>query len=105
MNRRLIIRPEAESDIIDAAVWYENREVSLGLEIAGEVHAAIKRAVEHPRAHPLLRKHPEVHRILAQRFPYRIYYIVRSDAIVIFAVLHSSRHERNWEVRIEQSRS
>ena len=26
MNRRLIIRPEAESDIIDAAVWYESRE-------------------------------------------------------------------------------
>ena len=103
MTRRLIIRPEAESDIIDAAVWYENRDAGLGLEIADEVHAAIKRALEHPRAHMLLRKRPEVHRILAQRFPYRIFYIVRSDAIIIFAVLHAARHERNWEQRIAQS--
>jgi len=100
MNRRLIIRPEAESDIIDAAVWYESREAGLGFEVAAEIRAAIKRAVEYPMAHMLLRKHPEVHRVLAQRFPYRIFYIVRSDAIVIFAVLHAARHDRKWQQRI-----
>lgn len=73
MNRRLIIRPEAESDIINAAVWYESREVGLGFEVATEIRAAIKRAVEYPMGHMLLRKHPEVHRVLAQRFPYRIF--------------------------------
>ncbi len=26
MNRRLIIRPEAEADITDTAVWYDSRE-------------------------------------------------------------------------------
>lgn len=100
MNRRLIIRPEAESDIIDAAVWYESREAELGFEVAAEIGAAIKRAVEYPGAHMLLRKYPEVHRALARRFPYRIFYIVRSDAIVIFAVLHAARHDRKWQQRI-----
>lgn len=100
MNRRLIIRPEAESDIIDAAVWYESREAGLGFEVTAEIRAAIKRAVENPKAHMLLRKHPEVHRILAKRFPYRIFYIVRSDAIVIFAALHVARHDRQWQQRI-----
>lgn len=100
MTRRLIIRPEAESDIIDAAVWYESREAGLGFEVSAEIRAAIKRAVEYPRAHMLLRKHPEVRRILAQRFPYRILYIVRSDAIVIFAALHTARHDRKWQQRI-----
>lgn len=103
MTRRLIIRPEAESDIIDAAVWYESREAGLGSEAAAEIRAAIKRALENPRAHVLLRREPEVHRVLAQRFPYRIFYIVRSDAVVVFAVLHTARHDRNWEQRIEQS--
>ena len=30
MNRRLIVRPEAEADITNGAVWYENRESGLG---------------------------------------------------------------------------
>jgi toxin ParE1/3/4 len=100
MNRRLIIRAEAESDIIDAAVWYESREAGLGLEVSVEIRAAIKRALEHPKAHILLRTSPEVRRILAERFPYRIFYIVRSDAVVVFAVLHAARHDRNWRQRI-----
>lgn len=100
MNRRLIIRPEAESDIIDAAVWYESREAGPGFEVTAEIRAAIKFAVEYPRAQMVLRKHPEVHRVLAQRFPYRIFYIVRSDAIVILAALHAARHDREWQQRI-----
>ena len=33
MNRRLIVRPEAEADISDAAVWYDGRARGLGLEL------------------------------------------------------------------------
>ena len=33
MNRRLIIRPEAEVDLTDAAGWYDSREPGLGLEL------------------------------------------------------------------------
>ena len=35
MSRRLIVRPEAEADITDAAIWYESREFGLELELAG----------------------------------------------------------------------
>ncbi len=100
MNRRLIIRAEAESDIIDSVIWYESQEPGLGFEFSAEIRAAIKRAFEHPQAYMLLRKHPQVHRVLAQRFPYRIFYIVRSDAVVVFAVLRAARHDRNWAERI-----
>ena len=31
MSRRLIVRPEAEADITDAAVWYDSRDPGLGL--------------------------------------------------------------------------
>jgi hypothetical protein len=37
MNRRLIVRPEAEADITNGAVWYESREAGLGLELTSEV--------------------------------------------------------------------
>ena len=48
MSRRLIGRPEAEADIIEAALWYEEREAALGLELTLEVRDAIGRAVENP---------------------------------------------------------
>ena len=77
MNRRLILRPEGEADILDIALWYESREAGLGLEVTAEIRAAIERAVDGPFAYLLMREHPHVRRVLARRFPYRIFYIVR----------------------------
>lgn len=100
MSRRLIIRPEAEADITEAAAWYEGHEAGLGLDLTTEIHAATQRAKEHPLSYLCFRKHPDVRRILARRFPYRIFFVVRSDAIVIIAVLHAARHDRHWKKRV-----
>ena len=100
MSRRLIVRPEAEADITGAAMWYDEREAGLGLKLTLEVRAAIRRAFENPLLYLLLRKHPEVRRVLARRFPYRIFFIVRDDAIVVFAVVHAARYDQRWQQRI-----
>lgn len=100
MNLKLIVRQEAEDDIFDIALWYEGREVGLGQEVTAEIRAATERALENPLAYLLLRKQPQVRRVLARRFPYRIFYIVRPDAIVVFGVLHAARHERHWQRRL-----
>ncbi len=100
MSRRLIVRSEAEADIIEAALWYDERLEGLGLELTFEVRAAIRRAVKNPSHHSLVRHRPEVRRILARRFPYRIFFIVREDAIVVFAVIHAARHDRHWRERL-----
>jgi hypothetical protein len=50
MNRQLIIRPEAESDITNAAIWYENRQQGLGDEAIREMRAAIDRALAAPES-------------------------------------------------------
>jgi len=100
MSLKLIVRPEAEEDILDAALWYEGREAGLGLELTSEIHAAIERALEKPFAYLLLRKHPHVRRVLARRFPYRIFYIVGPDAIIVFAVVHAAQDERHWLKRL-----
>ena len=100
MTRRLIVRPEAEVDIITATLWYHEHEAGLGLELALEVQAAIRRAVENPLLYPLMRRRPEVRRVLVRRFPYRVFFIVRNDAIVVFAVVHAARHDRHWRERL-----
>jgi len=100
MSRRLIVRPEAEADITEAALWYEERDAGLGLELTLEVRDAIRRALQNPLHYLLLRQRPEVRRVLTRRFPYRIFFIVRDDAIVVFAVIHAARHERHWRKRL-----
>jgi len=101
MSRRLIVREDAEADITDAALWYGQQKAGLGWELTAEIRSAIREAVEHPFSHVRLRKSPEVRRILAHRFPYRIFYIVRPDAIIVFAVIHTARHDREWIKRIK----
>lgn len=100
MRRRLIVRPEAEGDIAQATLWYEERERGLGLELLLEIRAAIKRASENPLHYLLLRRKPEVRRVLARRFPYRIFFIIRNDAVIVFAVVHAARLDRHWRERL-----
>lgn len=100
MNRRLIIRPEAEADLTDAAVWYDSREFGLGLELVSEINSAIARALKNPESFTRVRRNPIVRRVLTRRFPYRIFFIARADAIVVFAILHAARHDRVWKNRV-----
>ena len=102
MSRRVIVRPEAEADITDAAVWYDSREPGLGLELISEVHSAITRALKNPESFTRVRRNPTVRRVLTRRFPYRIFFIVWPDGIVVFAVLHAAQHDRVWKHRAEQ---
>jgi plasmid stabilization system protein ParE len=102
MNRQLIVRSEAEADLADAAVWYDSRDPGLGLELVSEVHSAISRALRNLESFTRVRQNPTVRRVLARRFPYRIFFIVRPDAIVVFAVLHAARHDQTWKQRAEQ---
>ena len=96
MIRRLVIRAEAESDITEAALWYAGHAQGMGDAFLSEVHAAIQRVVENPLAYRRLRRRPEVRRVLTARFPYRVFYVLRPDAIVVIRVLHGARHPGEW---------
>ena len=100
MSLRLIVRLEAESDINETAFWYDKQRAGLGLKFLDEAHAAIDRVLVNPAAYRLMRRKPEVRRILLQRFPYRLFYILRPDAVVVFAVLHAKGRDRIWTERL-----
>lgn len=94
MSQHLIIRPEAEADLVEAALWQEKQESGLVGELIAEVHAAIQRALQSPHHYPCLRNKPEVRRVLTHRFPCRIFYIVGENVITVFALIHAARHDR-----------
>ena len=78
-----------------------SRARGLGLELISEVQSAIARAIKNPESFTRVRLNPVVRRVLTRRFPYRVFFIARTDAIVVFAVLHAARHDRVWKHRAE----
>src|SRR5215208_3255241 len=100
---RVIIRTEAEVDITDAAIWYHTEQAGLGHEFIAEIESAIDAASQNPFRFPCLRRRPEVRRVLTKRFPYRVFFVRRPDAIVIFRVLHGARHDREWKSKLPRS--
>lgn len=98
MTPRLIIRAQAEADIADAALYYENQQAGLGEQFLAEIDALIQRIASGPRQFQCLRRVPDVRRALAKRFPYRVFFVLRPDkVVVVFRVLHTARHDREWK--------
>lgn len=99
---RVEFRPEVERDVQEAADWYEQRQRGLGAEFVEEVmHVWDALAVN-----PLLNssRHPVKHIRwrYPDRFPYRVIYEVDEvrRALLVLAVLHAARRNREWRRRI-----
>ena len=89
---RVLLRPEARTDALDAFGYYEQRRPGLGVEFREALDSAFARIVETPFAHPIV--HRDVHRALVTRFPYAVFYRVAPDSVIIIAILHGRMHPR-----------
>jgi plasmid stabilization system protein ParE len=97
MTFEVRLRPEAEQDLSDAAVWYEERLSGLGHQFLDEVLAVITSIAETPLRYPVV--HRNTRRALIRRFPFGAYYRVDNNIIVVIAVMHGSRDPRRWKTR------
>ena len=86
---RLLIRPEAESDLTAAYRWYEDKDAGLGEEFLRTVEASLLGVQKNPQAYQKI--HKEVRRALTKRFPYGIFYLIDNDTVSILGVLHARR--------------
>lgn len=89
MSWVVIVRPEAERDLTDARDWYRRKEVRLGDDFLDAVAVAMRRLEEDPkRERPYYRN---FRRIILRRFPYKVFYQVIGDRVVVFRVLHAKQ--------------
>ena len=102
MSFELVIRPEAEADVFDAFRWYNDQVPGLGQEFLVELDDAFESIRANPEASRKL--HREFRRALTRRFPYSVYYAIRGERIVVFAVLHAARDPRLWAKRARNAR-
>ncbi len=74
MKWRVVVRPEAEEDIVEAAVWYDSQQSGLGDEFVREVMDVWNSLAENPLLNS--RRHPgrDIRWRYPERFPYRVVY-------------------------------
>ena len=94
MNWRIIIRPEAEEDLQEARAWYEAQRSGLGNELLDEVRHAVGRLETDPESRPFYYR--DFRRLLTRRFPYKLFYRIESDRVIVFRILHAKR-KHQWQ--------
>ena len=102
MKWRVLFRPEVQSDVMQAAGWYESQQAGLGAEFREEIIQVFDALEENPLLQ--CRRHPRknIRWRYPNRFPYRVVYEVSEDqrTVVVAAVLHAARHDRHWQRRV-----
>jgi toxin ParE1/3/4 len=93
--RKLAFRREAELELDDAVIHYEQVRVGLGKELLVETRAALAAVKLNPQSFPVMFR--DARRVLIHRFPYAIFFLLKPDAIVIIGVLHTS--QSRWRLR------
>lgn len=84
----------AKADFWEAASHYERSKKGLGSEFGVEISKALDRIVANPNAwRPLS---PRTRQCRAHRFPYAVVYQVRSDYILVLAIMHLHREPKSW---------
>lgn len=89
MKWLLLVRPEAEQDLALARDWYEQKRARLGHEFLDAVAAALRELEQNPQVPRLYYRN--FRRVLLRRFPYKIFYQVIAQRVVIFRVLHAKQ--------------
>ena len=98
MNPSILIRPEAESDVEDAFIWYEAKRTGLGSEFLRCIEEGLAKIQCSPKISPVV--HKNTRRFLIRRFPYGIFYVFDRSLIVVLAVAHADRDPWTWQSRL-----
>ena len=100
MTPRFIVRPAAEADIAEAALWYESRSLGLGGEFVRAVDVCLAEIRRSPENFPQIYK--TTRRAPLRRFPYAVYFVSSPIAIHVLACMHVKRDPRRWQRRVDR---
>ena len=85
----------AELELKQAMEFYETAQEGLGAEFLAEIEAAVSLIEAHPLAWTALSS--RIRRCRTSRFPFGLLYRVRSDELLIVAVMDLRRDPKRWE--------
>jgi hypothetical protein len=93
----LRVRPEAELDAFEAALWYEGERIGLGGAFLETMRGVFGRIASMPMQFPLVSA--DVRRAIMDRFPFGVFFVVDGSLATVIAVMHLHREPTTWERR------
>ena len=96
----VLIEPEAKRDLRAAFEWYEEQLDGLGHEFIISAKASFSRLERTPGIYRKIFE--DFQRAPIRRFPFGIFYLVRSDKIHVLAIYHSKRDPDGWKKRLHR---
>jgi toxin ParE1/3/4 len=97
MSLHVTFHRAASAEFIEASAWYETKRVGLAIEFMAEIDRCVSLASEHPLQFAVLRE--DIRRIVANHFPYSVYFRAEKHRIVVLAAFHGSRDPAIWQAR------
>ena len=94
----LTFRAEFESDLLEAAQWYEDERIGLGVRFIHAVDGTLATVRENPALYG--RQFKNIRRASVRGFPFGIFYHDDPDEALILALWHASRDPEGWQARI-----
>lgn len=94
MSLPITFHRAASAEFIEASFWYESKRLGLALEFMTEIDLCVSLAAQHPFQYAIIRE--DIRRVVANRFPYSIYFRAEEHRIVVLAVFHGSRDPAIW---------
>lgn len=91
--------PEAEQELIAAALHYESKVPGLGRRFRDEVERIVQLLLEHPELGSQL--DANLRHFVLGHFPFSIVYAATSDLVHIVAVAHGCREPGFWQLRVQ----
>ena len=97
MTFPVVLQTDAETEIEEATIWYEQRRTGLGLEFVAALDRSMLDIGENPKRFPVWT--PPWRRAILRRFPFVIFFEVEKNQVVIMAVAHAKRRPGYWVAR------
>jgi len=89
--------PEANSEMMEAAVFYEAQQQDLGKHFLSAVQGALNQILINPLLYPVV--HLDVRRCITKTFPFSVLFRVTPDQVIVMSVMHQRRHPDYWKKR------
>jgi hypothetical protein len=91
----------AEQELADVVDYYNEQCPGLGFEFAAEVKSTLSRIVSFPNAWPLFSQ--RTRRCMTNRFPYGVLYQIRTNHILVTAIMHLKRDPKKWQEQLTKT--
>jgi hypothetical protein len=98
---RILVLSCAEDEFAEAVDYYNEQRPGLGFEFAAEVQRTFERIRHYTEAWPVFSS--RTRRSLTDRFPFGVLYQLRSDCILVGAIMHLKRDPMRWKQRVTEA--